>query len=138
MDQATRLAREELLAKATGFVELGGRKRPVRFGFRQVAEFERLSGVSVLQVAAMMLALKVDTVVKGLWVSFRQQDPKINEAKICDMLDDDPRQLKVCLEEFVAAIINALPEDDEEEEEADPLARGAGGESETAGTGTSS
>ncbi len=137
MDNATRMARKELLDKATGFVDLGGKRWELKYGFRQITEFERISGVSVLHVAAMMIALKTDTVVKGLWVCMRQQRPKLTEGKICDWLDADRNAVKVCLEEFIAAIINALPDEEEEDEDA-PLSRPGDGESAAAGIGTAS
>lgn len=141
MDNATRMARKELMDEAKGFVELGGKQWKLQYGFRQITEFERLSGVSVLHVAAMMIALKSDTIVKGLWVCMRQQKPKLTEAKICDWLDQDRNAIKVCLKEFIAAIIKALPDEEEEEEDEDagaPLSRPAASESVAAGTGTPS
>jgi hypothetical protein len=129
------LARKELLEKARGFVELGGRQWKIEYSWRQITEFERIAGVSVLQVAALMLAIKADTVIKGLWVAMRQQNPKITENKICDYLDKDRGKMTECLTEFVAAIIRAMPEEEEDDDEEAPLSEG-GASNAPAGTGT--
>lgn len=139
MNKETRIAREAVLADSKGFVVLGagGRRWDIKFGFRQLGQFERLTGKSTINIANLVLTLGVDTVVKGLWVLMHAQDPKITENRICAYLDEEPAKLNECTREILAAIIRAMPEPEDDEEEASrPLAGVGDGEVLTPETGT--
>jgi hypothetical protein len=82
MDKQTQLARAAVLKEATGSIQLGKQTYPIKFGFKQIQQFERLAGVSTIHLSAMMARLSADTVIKGLWVLMREQDPKITEGRI--------------------------------------------------------
>jgi len=77
-------------------ITIGGRSRPVKFGFNTLAEFGNMTGLKLSDMQNLGATLTIDHVIILVWCALKAGARKMNEEfaaskdEVGDWLDEDP------------------------------------------------
>lgn len=107
---------------------LGDTRIPIRFGLSAIRSFEQATGKGVVGAFGEMSRFQFGDVCTAIVIGARQMDPKtrINLQRLDRLIDENPEDAGKAFQDTIAALLEALPkmETDEEDE-----SEGAGGAS---------
>lgn len=98
----------------TEFIELGGTKRPVRFGFEALYSYERNTGKKALEDFQALqsggqvpITLMVDLVWSGLFAGYRKEEIPVDfdEYNVAEWLSEDQTAFARVMELFTASLV---------------------------------
>lgn len=98
----------------TEFLELGGEKRPVRFGFEALYSYERKTGKKALEDFQALqsggqvpITLMVDLVWSGLFAGYRKEEIPVDfdEYNVAEWLSEDQTAFARVMELFTASLV---------------------------------
>tara|TARA_R110000803_G_scaffold128194_1_gene195624 strand:- start:2113 stop:2418 length:306 start_codon:yes stop_codon:yes gene_type:complete len=82
------------------YIDISGKKYPVRFGFNALREFSRKTGTTLADLGSMEKNITLDQAITLAWCGFKdgaRKDKitfKLDVSDIADLLDEDPNVLE--------------------------------------------
>ena len=88
------------------FIEVNGKRYPVRFGFNALREFTAVTGTTLSQLQTLQENITLDNAIKLVWCGFKDGARKekmpfsITVDDIADLLDEDSSILEQAFDTF--------------------------------------
>jgi hypothetical protein len=88
------------------FIEVNGKRYPVRFGFNALREFTAVTGTTLSQLQSLQENITLDHAIKLVWCGFKDGARKekmpfsLAVDDIADLLDEDNTVLEKAFETF--------------------------------------